>query len=328
MKASPSRSYSLSFLYQSLGVSKQAFHQYTQRAGEREEKVGALCRQVDLLRAEHPGCGLEKLYWMIRPDWPGRDRFVSLLQERGYGLPRKRGNHRTTYSVKSARFTNLVAGRTITGTDQVWQTDITYFWSMGRYYYLTFIIDVYSRRIVGHWTSDNLRAEANRKALSMAFRARKGHDLSRLVHHSDRGSQYVDGRYLSELSEGGVTPDRVSMCTCAQDNAYTERVNGTIKSEYLDHWEIQGEKQLKKAVKQAVDHYNHHRPHRSLPGRASPVAYETWLAQHDEKEHPQWEIKAYAESPADARDIAPVERKGVGTEQGGQGSTGQPPPFG
>jgi hypothetical protein len=162
MKSLKDRSYSLGELYGVLGVSKQAFHQYTKRGASREEKVIALCQQVDLLRKEHPGCGLEKLYWQLNPDWLGRDRFISLLQERGYGLAKKRSNHRTTYSVKSSRFTNLVAGRIITGINQVWQTDITYFWSMGRYYYLTFILDVYSRRIVGYCVSGNLKAEANR----------------------------------------------------------------------------------------------------------------------------------------------------------------------
>lgn len=328
MKTSQDRGYSLELLYQSLGVSKQAFHQYYKRTEERGQKIERLCRQVDVLRKEHPGCGLEKLYWQLQPDWLGRDRFISLLQERGYGVPRKRSNHRTTYSVKSNRFTNLVSGRTITGINQVWQTDITYFWSMGRYYYLTFIIDVYSRRIVGYWVSDNLRSEANRKALSMAFRARKGQDLSLLIHHSDRGSQYVDAKYLSMLSKGGVPAERVSMCICAQDNAYTERVNGTIKSEYLDYRGINSEKQLESAVKQAVEHYNDHRPHRSLPERSSPVAYEKWLAQSDKKEHPRWEIKAYADSSADERHIVPIDCKGVGTDLDSQGSTGKPPPDG
>jgi len=62
-----------------------------------------------------------------------------------------------------------------------------------------------------------------------------------------------------------------------QENAYAERVNGIIKNEYLNHWEIHSFDMLREKVEKAVNHYNHKRPHRSLPGRSTPIAFEKQL---------------------------------------------------
>lgn len=142
------------------------------------------------------------------------------------GIRRTRNKIPTTFPAHKV-FKNLIEGRVITGPNQVWQSDITY---TTEFYYLTLIIDVYSRRIVGYTISKNLRAEANLKALRQAIAGREPHELKSLVHHSDRGSQYIDGRYLVLLRSNNML---ISMGRIAQDNAFAERINGTIKNEYL-----------------------------------------------------------------------------------------------
>jgi len=145
----------------------------------------------------------------------------------------------------------------------LWQSDITYFSLNNRFYYLVFILDVYTRQIVGYAVSDHLRAEANLRALKMAI---SGHGAPK-VHHSDRGSQYIDKRYIKMLRDYSV---EISMGYQAQDNAYAERINGTIKNDYLKHWDIKSFDQLKRCVNKAVKHYNSLRIHDSLPARKTP----------------------------------------------------------
>jgi transposase InsO family protein len=111
----------------------------------------------------------------------------------------------------------------------VWQTDITYYLIGDQYFYIVFIIDVYTKRILGFCTSEHLRAEANLFALKMAMSQSTG-SLEYLIHHSDRGGQYINKNYVGLLRKSGI---HISMGAQAQDNAYAERINGTIKNEYL-----------------------------------------------------------------------------------------------
>jgi len=210
------------------------------------------------------------MYWTIEPQGMGRDKFCRIFRQLGYGIRRTRNPVRTTIPAHKV-FDNLIEGRLIDGPNQVWQSDITYFRVGPRHYYLTFIIDVYTRRIVGYAVSDSLRAEANARALKMALELYKEEDLEGLIHHSDRGSQYTDSGYLRMLRSRGMV---VSMGRKAQDNAYAERVNGVIKNEYLAYRTMSGFRSLKKYTRQAVHDYNTRRHHGSL-GRMCPVDYES-----------------------------------------------------
>ena len=83
------------------------------------------------------------------------------------------------------------------------------------------------------------------------------------------------------------------MCTEAWQNAYTERLNGTLKNGYLYSWKIQSLQDLKYAVKKAVEAYNEEKPHRSLPGRMSPVKFERYLKATHPSQHPRIQIFDY-----------------------------------
>lgn len=261
--------YSLNKLYRAAKVTKQAVWEHFKR----EEATLALIRrvvgQVDGRREEHPGEGLAKLYWQIQPEGMGRDKFCHTFKGLGYGLVAHSNPVRTTVPARKV-FDNLIKGRVIGGPNQVWQSDITYIKIGERFYYLTFIVDVYTRRILGYAASKSLRAEANIKALKMALKHFKEDQLEGCVHHSDRGTQYNDGRYLSILRSHQMT---VSMGAKAQDNAFAERVNGVIKNEYLIPRQLKTFRQLTRFCRQAVKDYNTKRHHGAL-GRRSPLEYE------------------------------------------------------
>jgi len=260
-------------LYQVIDISKQAVQQHQKRQTVFDEQLAHLIIEVDILRASHPGCGIEKMYHTLRPNFIGRDRFIDIFMELGYRVNKPKNFIKTTFSVY-CKYKNLIDGLLVTRINQVVQSDITYIHINGKFYYLVFIIDVYSKRIVGYQASDHLRASANLAALQQLFRLRGKSQLAGLIHHSDRGSQYVANKYIKLLTK---TNCFISMGLDARQNAYAERVNGIIKNEYLKHWDIPDFKTLKLKLRRAVNHYNHHRQHNHLPPRMSPIQFEKHL---------------------------------------------------
>lgn len=257
-------------LYNTIGISKQAVHQYMKRQQIFDAKLLQLVVEAEELRADHPGCGVEKMYESLRPDFIGRDRFVEVMMQLGFRLKRKLNYKRTTIP-SNIYFPNLIKGLTINRPSQVWQSDITYIPVNGRHYYAIFIIDVYTKKIVGYQVSNHMRATANLKALKMALKRYKPPD----IHHSDRGSQFTYTHYIDLLKENNCS---VSMALSGQDNAYAERINRTIKEEYLDYWKPQNFQQLKRDVRKAVTNYNTTRPHNHLKKRSPETFEQYWYS--------------------------------------------------
>ena len=262
-------SYSLNALYRVVGISKQAVKQYQQRQAVFDNRMIQLSIEADELREQHPGCGVKKMYQILQPDFIGRDRFIEAMMQLGYRLKRKK-NYRKTTIAGSRFYPNLIKGLELDGPSQVWQSDITYIPIEDRHYYATFIIDVYTKKIVGYQVTDHMRATANVNALKMAL---KQHQPPQ-IHHSDRGSQYTYNEYVELLTSQGT---KISMATSAQDNAYAERINKTIKEEYLDYWKPTSLNQLKAMMDKAVNNYNNLRHHNSL-GKMSPSQFEKELS--------------------------------------------------
>ncbi len=228
-------------------------------------RVNELIAEADSLRQAHPGCGVEKMYYILRPDFIGRDRFIEIMMDVGFRLKPSRNYRRTTYAGR-IRYPNLIKGLTITAPSTVWQSDMTYIPVGNQFYYAVFIIDVYSKNLVGYHLSKTMHASANIKALTMALKRYP----APLIHHSDRGSQYGCTKYLALLKEQDV---KISMGLKAQDNAYAERINRTIKEEYLQKWNGNTYEDLKKQLNRAVHNYNNVRPHNHL-NKLTPIEFE------------------------------------------------------
>lgn len=272
---------SLNQLYDVAGISKQAVHRYMRRERIFSEKLSGLVIEADALRAEHPGCGVEKMYHTLRPSWIGRDKFIELFMNLGYRVKRHKNYHKTTIPVHS-KYQNLIQGLMVRDKNIVWQTDITYFQIEDQFYYMVFILDVYTKKILGYKASDHLRSEANLAALKMAIRNSDG-NVDRLIHHSDRGSQYIDLDYVGLLAKNGIL---ISMGEKAQDNAYAERINGIIKNEYLKYRDIRNLNQLQSELDRVVHHYNNKRIHNELPDRKTPNQFEKYLLSLNSQRRP------------------------------------------
>ncbi|WP_412850710.1 IS3 family transposase [Chryseobacterium sp. PMSZPI] len=257
--------------YRSIGVSKQAVHQQAKRQQEFDVKLAALIMDADELRREHPGCGVEKMYYTLKPNFIGRDNFIEIFMQLGYRLNIKKNYKRTTIASK-IYFPNVIKGMKISSPSVLWQSDLTYIPIEDKFYYAVFIIDVYTKKIVGFSVSDHMRASANLKALKMALK----NNQPPKVHHSDRGSQYTSRDYIDLLKAHNST---ISMGASAQENAYAERINRTIKNDYIQYWNPKNFEQLKRFIKKAVNHYNTKRPHNAI-GRMSPEKFEEYWRQN------------------------------------------------
>lgn len=242
---------------------------------------------MEQTREMHPGMGLRTMYEMLSPDGIGRDAFIALGLRSGFRLMAMDKPIRTTYSIKSNRYRNLLIGKKFTDVNQIWSSDITYLFCMGKHYYLVMIMDVYSRRIIGYNLADHMRAESNFIALKMALTTRGIlHYKNSLIHHSDKGSQYASDLYTETLDEYGIL---TSMCDEVYENTHIERLNETIKNQYMNRWQIQTEHELKQKIKQTIHAYNYQRPHHSIFNQ-SPVAFENNLKTQPQNERYKLEI--------------------------------------
>lgn len=245
-----------------------------QRHQNSAERSQQFIEKAEELREDHPEMGCRKMALMIKQQGFGRDKTEALLLGAGFRVIYPPNYIKTTHSVRFRQFGNLIEGIVLTSINKVVQTDITYLWVKDRFYYLVFIIDVYSKFITGYHASCGLEAEANIEALRMMIKLRGKENIKGLIHHSDRGSQYHCKEYLRILKEQGI---KVSMCNQAWENAYSERINRTIKNEYLRHRKIDCLKTLRKELERTINLYNNNRPHWSHLKQMTPASFEEYV---------------------------------------------------
>ena len=182
---------------------------------------------------------------------------------------------RTTWADEvSPRPTDLVERQfQATAPNRLWVADLTYVKTHSGWVYVAFVIDVFSRVVVGWQSSRSLHADLALDALEMAIWARRGRHLAGLVHHSDRGVQYLAIRYTERLAEAGAVPS-VGSRGDSYDNALAESFNGLYKTELIRHrgpW--RGLDDVEHATLDYVDWFNHRRLHGEL-GMVPPSEFE------------------------------------------------------
>lgn len=275
-------------LYELCGITKQSLHKYLSRQSDFDDLVRSIIQQAVKIREIHPQIGCRSMHRLLSDSGLGRDKCEQLLLEHGFRVKRVRSYIKTTFSQKHLKFTNLIEGLEMERINQVWQSDLTYFIIPNcGVFYLVFIVDIYSRRILGFTANDHMRAEANIACLSMAIKARNGTVIIGLIHHSDFGSQYGSDDYLNALA---LINAQVSMSKFAWKNAYAERINGTVKNDYLRHRKITSLADLRYHLSRDVRAYNNERPHKALPQQMSPVQFENYLQTVPADQHPKFRI--------------------------------------
>lgn len=262
---------SLNNLFLAIGTTRQSFHAKLDRQMSKNEALAQLELVVREVRKDHPGMNLRDLYRLMGPGFIGRDAFEVFFIRIGYGVQIKKAFQRTTDSSGVIRFDDLIEGLELEDVNQLWVSDITYYRIGDEFYYITFIMDMYSRLIVGHWVSRSLRTgHTTIPALLRGLKTRGALKLDGLIFHSDGGGQYYSKEFIKLTAKAGIIN---SMGITCHENPNAERLNGIIKNNYIRHYAPNDFRQLVGMTDKAVRMYNTQKPHGAI-NKMNPVAFE------------------------------------------------------
>jgi putative transposase len=235
------------------------------------EEQEQLIPLINEIRVDHPRMSARDIYLKLQPSCMGRDQFERFCMDSGYRIKRLRNFRVTTNSLGVTRFPNMIKDIEVTRVNQVFVSDITYFDIGSNTYYLTFIMDLFNREIVGWSASDNLRTEnTTLPALHRVITERGRVNLKGAIMHSDGGGQY----YCNEFKKLTKDMEMINSMTEEKvyENSHAERLNGIIKNNYLYPYGPTNMTSLKRMLDKAVFMYNTGKPHKAL-GKLTPSMF-------------------------------------------------------
>ena len=271
-----------------LGVSSSGYYGWRQkRPSKRQREDAALAAKIAAAhRASRGTYGSPRIVEDLREEGTrtSKRRCARLMRAQGlHGKKKNRRRPRTTDSRHAQPVApNLIAERPVpSGPNQAWRTDITYLKTAEGWLFLAAILDAWSRRVVGWACAPTLHASLALSALRDALQRRQ--PPPGVLHHSDRGCQYVDTDYVALLGAAGLERSMSRAGNC-YDNAAMESFWSTFKSDTgLDEIVLATRHQAELAVFDYIEtFYNPRRRHSSL-GYLSPVAFENHQKLNDIK---------------------------------------------
>lgn len=280
--------HSVRMLCQALNVSRSGYYRWRREpTSARRRRDADLAIQIAAVHRKNRGA-----YGAPRIVRELRDQGTRISQRRCARLMRELGLKGKKRHARKPRTTDSRHGKTVpanrlaerprpTGPNQVWVTDITYLKTQEGWLYLAVILDLWSRRVVGWATAATLHASLVLVALFRALEERR--PPPGLLHHSDRGSQYVDDNYLKALARHGIERSMSRAGNC-YDNAYAESFFSTFKTESdLEETVPATRREGELATFDYIEtFYNRTRRHSSL-GYLCPVAFENQQSKKDIK---------------------------------------------
>ena len=249
----------------------------------KKQKELRIRKKIEDISREHPYYGYRRIAASLRRDKliANHKKVLKIMRQLGIQGRIKRKYITTTNSKHHNRiYSNLIKDKEFTGINQVWCADITYIRILNGFVYLSAIIDIYSRKIVGYAIGRTLSSKLAIVALNMAIAARK---TDNLIHHSDQGIQYTCKDYIKILKDNGI---RISMSAKGNpyDNAFAESFFKTLKQEEVYLWEYETFSDVIERIPYFIeDVYNRKRLHSSL-GYRPPEEYERLLAKKGSRE--------------------------------------------
>ena len=252
------------------GITRQAYYQYNWEGISTTIEEELLIDQVKSIRINHRRIGTRKLYEMLQPFMlnhgikMGRDALFTLLSSNRLLVRKRKRRIQTTNSYHwLRRYPNLIREFVPTNINQLWVSDITYWKLNESHVYISFITDAYSHKIIGYHVAETLETIESIQALTMALSGLGPESHCLPIHHSDRGVQYCSQAYVKLLQNHAI---KISMTENGDplENAIAERINGIIKEEYLDNYDVQTIEEAKALLSTVIELYNNQRPHMSI----------------------------------------------------------------
>ncbi len=259
----------MKWIYESLGISKQAYCQRLKASKAKEAIADRVTEWVIQIRQRQKKAGGKKLHGMLQDKLRehgvkmGRDKLFDLLRSRGLLVRRTKRFHITTDSKHHFyKSPNRIKELRITHAEQVFVCDITYIRTDQGHAYLSLVTDAYSKKLMGYALDNHMRVELVKEALKMANGSRV-HGTESVIHHSDRGLQYCCPDY-SEFAEGMGFVLSTTQQYDPYENAVAERINGILKYEFGLNETLPSLKVAKAMIVEAAEIYNNERLHWSL----------------------------------------------------------------
>jgi transposase InsO family protein len=250
------------------GKTRHAYYDHQWRVEDLGLKDEIVLQHVLEIRKKQNRIGTLKLHYMLQQPLEqhgikiGRDYLFDLMRTHGLHIRNRKRKVVTTNSRHwMQKYNNLIKELVINSPEQVWVSDITYIQLRKQWGYLSLITDAYSRKIMGWAFRKDLSAQGCIDALEMAISDRK-YPQNKLIHHSDRGSQYCSKGYVEILTGRNIA---VSMTENGDpyENAIAERVNGILKAEFDLYGAQTGMRETTGKIRDNIRIYNQVRPHAS-----------------------------------------------------------------
>jgi len=260
------------FMCRQLGVSRSGYYAWRGRPpSKRAGETAALRGEVEAVFRENKGrYGSPRVLSELsgRGRCTSRKRVARLMRDQGLVARRRPPGRRTTDSDHPFPVAPNLLERTFatSAPNQVWVTDLTYIWTREGWLYLSAILDLYSRAVVGWAMSDRIDTALCLRALHMAVAARR--PAPGLVHHSDRGSQYASQEYRHALAQHGIVCSMSRRGDC-WDNAVAESFWSTLKTELADDLDVVSRAAARRVIFEYIEtFYNLRRRHSSISYRS------------------------------------------------------------
>jgi putative transposase len=285
--------FGIKLLCRLFGKTRHAYYDHQWRSQDLGLKDELVLQHVLDIRKKQNRIGTLKLHYMLQQPLEqhgikiGRDYLFELMREHGLHIRNRKRKVVTTNSRHwMHKYNNLIKELLINGPEQVWVSDITYIRLRKQWGYLSLLTDAYSKKIMGWAFRKDLSAQGCIDALEMAIADRK-YPQNRLIHHSDRGSQYCSKGYVDLLTDGNIA---VSMTENGDpyENAIAERVNGILKAEFDLYGAQTGLRETTGKIRDNIQTYNQVRPHASCDYLTPEQAH----LQHGELKK-RWKPKKY-----------------------------------
>ena len=250
------------------GKTRHAYYDHQWRLQDEGLKDEIVLQHVMEIRKKQKKTGTLKLQFMLQQTLGqhgisiGRDYLFDLMRDHGLAIRKRKRKAITTDSRHWMRkYPNLIKELEITGPEQLLVSDITYIQLKKQWGYLSLVTDAYSKKIMGWAFRTDLGAQGCIDALAMALSNRL-YPQKRLIHHSDRGSQYCSKNYVEMLNDHQIS---ISMTENGDpyENPVAERVNGILKEEFDLYSSTENFKETTKRIKESIQTYNQLRPHAS-----------------------------------------------------------------
>lgn len=287
--------YSVTYLIDFLGISRQGYYKRIKAQKESAVMVSDMENMVKKERGKKSRAGLRAIFYKNNLNGlVGINRFERQMSKLGYALRPYHSYIKTTDSRgHHNKFDNLIEGISVTGSNQVIVGDITYYRAASVLYYIFIFTDLYTLEIKGINASKNMLGINTEKCLRQVFAYNKQRKFNNnMIIHTDGGTQYRSNAFQAMLRKAGIIPSHARNCL---ENGLSERINGIVKNEYLNDYNIKSLPQLNKVLKQIANANNKQWPKEKL-GWRTPVDFNHWTQSLPKEKRPAFIVKKVEQS--------------------------------